>query len=94
MTENKHLGSSFDDFLKEEGVYEESLAAAVKNVLARQLAETMRSQHLSKAAMARRMNTSRSQLDRLLDPAKTGVSLETIHRAASVLGRKLHMELR
>jgi DNA-binding NtrC family response regulator len=91
---NKHLGSSFDEFLKEDGLYEESLNAAVKNVIARQIEETMKAQHISKTEMAKRMNTSRNQLNRLLDPNEMGVSLEAMSRAAAVLGRKLHLELR
>ena len=87
------LGSSFDDFLKEEGVYEETQAQAIKRVLAWQIEEAMRTQHLTKSAMAARMHTSRSQLERLLDPEKTGVSLETIQRAAAVVGRELRVEL-
>ena len=93
MPENPNRGSSFEDFLKEEGILEASTTTAVKRVLAWQIAEAMRSQHLTKSAMAARMNTSRSQLERLLDPEKTGVSLETIQRAAAVVGRKLRVEL-
>ncbi len=90
---NPHTGSRFDDFLKEEGLYEECTAAAVKAVLARQIKQEMKKQNLTKATMATQMQTSRSQLDRLLDPEKTGVSLETMQRAASVIGRELRIEL-
>ncbi|MEJ2743892.1 MAG: helix-turn-helix domain-containing protein [Gammaproteobacteria bacterium] len=95
MTKNKnpHEGSSFDDFLKEDGIYEECSATALKRVLAWQFEEAMKQQHLTKKAMADKMDTSRSQLDRLLDPEKTGVSLETLQRAASVIGRELRIEL-
>ncbi len=93
MVKNKHNGSSFDDFLKEEGLYEACSAAALKNVLARQIESDMKKKGLTKSAMAGRMKTSRSQLDRLLDPEKTGVSLETMQRAASVIGRQLRVEL-
>ena len=93
MTNNPHTGSDFDDFLKEEGLYEECSASAIKSVLARQLTEEMKRQKLSKTEMAARMQTSRAQLDRLLDPSKTGVSLDTIQRAASVVGRQLRIEL-
>jgi len=93
MTDNPHTGSDFDDFLKEEGLYEDCSATAIKRVLARQLAEEMTRLSLTKTEMAARMQTSRSQLDRLLDPEKTGVSLDTIQRAASVLGRQLRIEL-
>lgn len=95
MTKNKnpHEGSSFDDFLKEEGIYEDSTAIALKRVLAWQFEEEMERQHITKKAMAERMETSRSQLDRLLDPEKTGVSLETLQRAAAVIGRELRVQL-
>lgn len=95
MTKNKnpHEGSSFDDFLKEENIYEECKAIALKRVLSWQFEEAMKQQHLTKKAMAEKMDTSRSQLDRLLDPQKTGVSLETLQRAASVIGRELRIEL-
>jgi hypothetical protein len=93
MTANPHTGSEFDDLLKEEGLYEECSATAIKRVLARQLAEEMKRLALTKTEMAVRMQTSRAQLDRLLDPEKTGVSLDTIQRAASVVGRQLRIEL-
>ena len=93
MTNNPHTGSDFDDFLTEVGLYEECSASAIKSVLARQLTEEMKRQKLSKTEMAARMQTSRAQLDRLLDPSKTGVSLDTIQRAASVVGRQLRIEL-
>jgi hypothetical protein len=93
MTANSHTGSDFDDLLKEEGLYEECSATAIKRVLARQLAEEMKRLALTKTEMAVRMQTSRAQLDRLLDPEKTGVSLDTIQRAASVVGRQLRIEL-
>ena len=93
MIDNPYTGSSFDDFLKEEGLYEECSARAIKQVLARQLTEEMKRQNLSKTEMAKQMQTSRTQLDRLLDPEKTGVSLETMTRAASVVGRQLRIEL-
>ena len=93
MPENPNRGSSFEDFLKDEGLLDVSNATAVKRALAWQIAEAMRTQHLTKSAMAARMHTSRSQLERLLDPEKTGVSLETIQRAAAVVGRELRIEL-
>ena len=93
MTKNPHIGSSLNDFLKEEKLYAECTATAIKRVLARQLTEEMKRQNLTKTEMAREMQTSRAQLDRLLDPAKTGVSLETITRAATVVGRQLRIEL-
>ena len=93
MSKNPHTGSSFDNFLKEEGIYEECTATALKRVLAWQIEQEMRRQKITKSAMAERMKTSRAQLDRLLDPEKTGVSLETMQRAAAVVGRELRIEL-
>jgi hypothetical protein len=93
MARNPRTGSSFDEFLKEEGIYEECTAVALKNILARQIAAEMKKKGITKTAMATRMKTSRSQLDRLLDPRKTGVSLEIMQRAALVVGRELRIEL-
>lgn len=93
MTVNPHTGSDFDDFLREENLYDDCNAIAIKRVLARQLTEEMKRLSLTKTEMAARMETSRAQLDRLLDPSKTGVSLDTIARAASVVGRQLRIEL-
>ncbi len=93
MTDNPYTGSSFDDFLQEEGLYESCTAIAIKRVLARQLEEEMKRQNLTKTEMAHLMQTSRSQLNRLLDPEKTGVSIETITRAASAVGRQIRIEL-
>jgi DNA-binding Xre family transcriptional regulator len=87
------IGSSFDDFLKGEGVYNEVETVAVKRVIAWQLEEAMKARRMSKLQMARRMKTSRSQLDRLLDPSHSGVTLETLARAAQVLGRHIRVEL-
>lgn len=89
----KHLGSDFDSFLEEEGLLEEAEAVAMKRVLAYQIAQAMEDQKLSKAAMARRMQTSRSALNRLLDPKVPSVTLLTIERAARALGRKLRIEM-
>ncbi|HWS85313.1 MAG TPA: helix-turn-helix domain-containing protein [Ktedonobacteraceae bacterium] len=93
MSENPHTGSSFDDFLKEEGIYEECTDGALKRVLAWLVKQEMDRQKITKSAMADRMHTSMSQLDTLLDPEITGVSLETLQRAASVVGRELRIEL-
>lgn len=90
---NKHIGSSFDDFLKEEGIYEEVTGRAIKRVLAWQIEQAMKAQGLTKSEMAKRMNTSRTQLDRLLDPNNDKVQLDTMQRAAAAVGRKLHLEL-
>ncbi len=83
------IGSSFECFLVEDGIHEEVTALAVKRVLAWQIEQEMQAQGLTKAKMAERMNTSRSQLDRLLDPLNDKVQLDTIHRAASAIGKKL-----
>jgi len=87
------IGSSFDDFLKEDGIYEDATARAIKRVLARQLAELMRREEISKTELATRMKTSRAQLDRLLDPENDSVTLGTLARAAQAVGRHLRMEL-
>jgi antitoxin HicB len=76
-----------------DGLYEEVTARAIKRVIARQLAALMRENHLTKSALARRMKTSRAQLDRLLDPGNESVTLGTLTRAAHAVGRKLRMEL-
>jgi len=89
-----HSGSSFEDFLEEEGIRDEVEAAAIKRVLAWQFAQEMERQHKTKRAMAAELKTSRSQLDRLLDPGNTAVSLDTLTRAANVLGKKLVLEVR
>jgi len=89
----EHLGSSLDEFLAEEGFLAEAEAIAVKRVLAFQLAQLMSEQQVSKAEMARRMNTSRSAVDRLLDPQSDAATLSTLEKAAIVLGRRLHVEL-
>ena len=94
MSEGKgQVGSSFDDFLKEEGLYEEVTAGAVKRVLTQQITEAMKAADISKTEMARRMRTSRSQLDRLLDPANTKIRLDTLFKAARAVGRSVRLEL-
>jgi antitoxin HicB len=89
----KHIGSDFDEFLAEEGLLGEVEAAAVKRVIAFQLTQFMEANDLSKTAMAKRMHTSRSALDRLLDPANPSVTLQTMDRAARALGKKLQIQL-
>jgi antitoxin HicB len=84
-----HSGSSFDSFLEQEGIRQEVEAVAIKRVLAWQLEQAMRKQQKTKQAMARQLRTSRSQLDRLLDPQNVAVTLDTITRAARVLGKRL-----
>lgn len=89
----EHLGSDFDDFLQEEQLLEVSEATAAKRVIAFQIASEMRRRRLSKSEMATRMKTSRPALERLLDPANRSVTLSTLERAASALGKKLRVEL-
>jgi len=84
-----HSGSSFENFLEEQGIREEVEAVAIKRVLAWQLSREMQRQRKTKQAMARELRTSRSQLDRLLDPGNVSVSLETMTRAAQALGKSL-----
>jgi antitoxin HicB len=87
------IGSSFDSFLKQDGIYEEVTARAVKRVLARQLRDLMKREEISKTELAGRMHTSRAQLDRLLDPENESVTLATLARAAEAVGRNLRIEL-
>jgi len=90
---NKAIGSSFDDFLQEEGIYEEVENGAIKKLIAYQLLEALETEHISKTELAARLNTSRAALDRLLDPENDSVTLQTLKRAATVLGKKLKLEL-
>jgi hypothetical protein len=90
---NKHIGSSLEDFLKEESILEETRAVALKETLAWQVQQAMKKDKISKAEMARRMNTSRAALDRLLDPGNAPVTLQTLTRAAHAVGRDLRIEL-
>jgi len=89
---SKHIGSSLDDFLKEEGIYEETQARAIKEVVVWQLIEAMEKQSLTKTRLATMLKTSRSQVDRLLDPTRD-VTLSTLQRAAALVGRKVQIEL-
>ena len=89
----QHLGSSFDDFLAEEGLLAEVEATAIKRVIAYQIEQEMNKQGWTKTEMAKKMNTSRSSLDRLLDPQNASINLQTITKAASTLGKKLKIEL-
>jgi len=88
----KHMGSSIDDFLKEEGIFEEAQMQAVKEVVAWQLSEAMKEKKISKNRMAQLLKTSRSQVDRLLD-AKNDITLSSLQRAAAIVGRRLTIEL-
>jgi DNA-binding Xre family transcriptional regulator len=89
----KNIGSSFDNWLREEGSYEETTAVAIKRILARQISQEMADRKLTKSDMARRMNTSRAALDRLLDPENDAVTLNTLSKAATAVGRQLHFGL-
>ena len=88
-----HTGSSFDSFLEEEGIREEVEAVAIKRVIAWQLSQAMKAGHVTKKEMAERIGTSRSQLDRLLDPENGAVHLQTIARAARAVGKRLRVEM-
>lgn len=91
--DKKHIGSKFDDFLQEEDLLEKVQAAAIKRVVAYQIAEEMKLKNLTKTEMASRMKTSRAALERLLDPNNASITLFTLERAASALGKKLKVEL-
>ncbi|TPM25289.1 helix-turn-helix transcriptional regulator [Mesorhizobium sp. B2-3-5] len=90
---SKHISSSFDEFLKEEGIHGEVTAHAMKRVLVWQIEQAMTEQGISKSEMAKRMKTSRAQLDRLLDPENDRVQLNTVQCAAAAVGRTFHLEL-
>jgi hypothetical protein len=87
------IGSSFESFLEEEGLLQSVDEAAIKEVIAWQVAQEMKGRGLTKTSLASAMHTSRSQVDRLLDPTNTGLALHTLYRAAAVLGKKLKIEL-
>ncbi len=90
---NQHIGSDFDDFLREEGIFAEVEAAAIKKVIACMITEAMAEAHINKSEMARRMNTSRPQLDRLLDPNCHAITLTTLSKAAAAVGKKISISL-
>ncbi|TLU81617.1 MAG: Fis family transcriptional regulator [Chlorobium sp.] len=89
----KNIGSNFDEFLEEEALLDEATAVAVKRVIAWQIAQEMKAQHLTKSSMASKMQTSRAALNRLLDATDTSLTLTTLSSAASVLGEKFRIEL-
>ena len=93
ITKSKHIGSDFDDFLREEGTLEDTEATAIKRVIAYQLAKTMHYRHMTKTSIAKRMHTSRSAVDRLFDPENDSITLSTLNKAAAALGKKLKVEL-
>lgn len=92
MKRNKHIGSTLDSFMKEEGLYEEAQAQAIKEVIAWQLLQAMDKRKISKSTMATRLRTSRTQVNRLLN-SETDVTLSSLQRAAAILGRRLKIEL-
>lgn len=92
-TRNPHRGSTLDDFLREEGIFEKTQTLAIKEVLAWQITQAMQARKLSRKRMAEEMGTSRSQISRLLDPRDGNVTLATLERAAQIVGRKVRVEL-
>jgi len=90
---NKYIGSNFDEFLQEEGFLAETEAVAIKRVIAHQINREMAERHISKSALARMMRTSRSSLDRLLDPENPSVTLLTLESVAFALGKRLKVQL-
>jgi len=91
---NLYTGSDFDDFLKEEGVYEEVQAKALKRALSEQLGDSMQAAKLTKVGMAQKMETSRSQLDRVLDPNNTSIQLDTLIKAARAVGKVVEIKIK
>ena len=90
---NRRMGSTFESWLDEKGIREEVTAAAIKAVIAAQIAAELKRQHISRARMAKLMETSRAQVDRLLDPNNASATLESVIRAARIVGRELRLEL-
>lgn len=89
----KNIGSNFDDFLKEEAMLDDATAVALKRVIAWQIAEEMKTQHLTKTELAKRMHTSRAALNRLLDEDDTSLTLTTLASAAAALGKTINFQL-
>ncbi len=90
----KHLGSKFEDFLADDGILEECRAAAIKFKIARELAKAMNEGNISKAEIAKRLKTSRTGVDRLLDPENTSITLNTMAKVANLLGKRIEFALR
>lgn len=93
MADNKHRGSTLDSFLEEDGVLAEFQAKAIKEVIAWQLTEAMKDRKITKTALAALMKTSRTQINRVLDPSDGNVTIETLQRAAAIVGRRVQLEL-
>lgn len=91
--DKKHIGGDFDDFLRDEGILDDAEAVAAKRVIAFQIAQEMERAHITQSELARRMKTSRSSVERLLDPANPSVTLGTLERAASAVGKRLKVQL-
>lgn len=92
MSKNKHIGSNFDEFLAGQGQLEEATAVAVKRLIAWQIEQAMETTGVNKSALAKRMNTSRTVVDRMLDATDTGLTLDTITRAATALGFRVKVD--
>ncbi|MDD2653368.1 MAG: XRE family transcriptional regulator [Sulfurimonas sp.] len=90
---NKHIGSDFGDFLKEEGIYEEANDIAIKRVIAYQLEQEMKAQNITKTKMAQMMHTSRAVVNRLLSPDNSSLTLNTLEAATNALGKKLNISI-
>ena len=93
MKSQQGIGSSFDEFLQEEWMLAQAEAVAIKRMIAFQLEETMAKEHITKTEMAKRMNTSRSAINRLLDPLNTSITLATIESAAAAMGKRLQIQV-
>lgn len=93
MADNKHRGSPLDRFLESDGILAEVQAKAIKEVITWQLVEAMRQRGISKSTLARLMRTSRTQVDRVLDPESGNVTIETLQKAAAVVGRRVELQL-
>ena len=93
IMKRKHVGSDFEDLLAEDGILEECRANAIKFMLSRELEKTMSDQNISKSEMARRLHTSRTGIDRLLDPENTSVTLNSLAKVATILGKRIEFAL-
>ena len=90
---NQHTGSNFDNFLEEEGILEEVSARAHKRVLALQLTDIMTEKNITKTSLSKKMKTSRSQIERILDPENTSITIEVLERVAHAVGKTLHIKI-
>lgn len=93
MKRNPHIGSDFDDLLREDGILDEVQAVAIKRVVAHQLEQGMKAKQLTKTGMAKRMGTTRAQLDRLLDPDNPSATLASLIKAANAVGKRVKISL-